>query len=216
VSNAREAILQRLRAAPGKPVPELPPWTPCLAATESKVGRFRRMMEAVKGEVHETTRAGWPALLRRLLGEKKARRLLYAPGTEIGRAIEREWGVESGAALVSYDRPIEDMKPVLVNEVDAGITGTMGGIADTGSLIVWPSATEPRLMSLLPPIHVAVLDASRIFDSLTQAMEALGWNKSPPGNSLLISGPSKTADIEGILCFGVHGPKQLIVLLITD
>jgi L-lactate dehydrogenase complex protein LldG len=174
------------------------------------------MMEGVKGQVFDTTRAGWPALLRQILTEKSARNLLYAPDMDVGRAIAREWSVTPGAQLVPYDKPIEDLKSVIMNDVDAGITGTMGGIADTGSLIVWPSAQEPRLLSLVPPIHIAVLEAGKIFDSFTEAMVQLSWTKKPPSNSLLISGPSKTADIEGILCFGVHGPKQLVVLLVMD
>ncbi len=104
----------------------------------------------------------------------------------------------------------------MVNDIDVGITGTMGAIADTGSLIVWPTVDEPRLMSLVPPIHIAVLEASKMFDSFPEAINKLGWNKKPPGNTLLISGPSKTADIEGILCYGAHGPKQLVILVITD
>jgi L-lactate dehydrogenase complex protein LldG len=216
MSNARSAILDRLRSAPTKPVPQLPAWTPYVTASEPKVVRFRRLMEAVKGEVRDTRRADMPALLRRLLAEKGATSLLYAPNTDIGRAIEQAWAIEAGAQLVPYDEPIEQMKHLIVNDVDAGITGTMGAVADTGSLIVWPSADEPRLMSLVPPIHVAVLEASKIFDSFPEAIAGLGWNRNPPANTLLISGPSKTADIEGILCFGVHGPKQLIVLLLTD
>jgi len=216
MSNARSAILERLRKAPKKPIPDLAPWTPYATTTESAKDRFCRLMKGVNGQIVETTRADLVATLRQVLTDKQAKNLLYAPNTDIGRTLDAAWATEPGPQLVAYDKPIEDMKAVMVNDIDAGITSTMGAIADTGSLIVWPSADEPRLMSLVPPIHIAVLESSKMFDSFPEAVAKLSWNKKPPGNTLLISGPSKTADIEGILCYGVHGPKQLVILFITD
>ncbi|WP_158240512.1 LutC/YkgG family protein [Telmatospirillum siberiense] len=216
MSNARSAILERLRKAPKKPVPDLAPWSPYKTTTEQPLDRFRRLMGAVKGEIIDTKRADLAETLRKVLADKQAKNLLYAPNTEIGRTIDAAWATEPGPQLVAYDKPMEELKSLMINDIDAGITSTMGAIADTGSLIVWPSAEEPRLMSLVPPIHIAVLEASKMYDSFSEAVGKLGWNKKPPGNTLLISGPSKTADIEGILCFGVHGPKQLVIILITD
>lgn len=71
-------------------------------------------------------------------------------------------------------------------------------------------------MSLVPPVHIAVLKASGIYDTLSAAMKEEGWAERMPTNLLLISGPSKTADIELTLAFGVHGPKELIVLILLD
>jgi len=70
-------------------------------------------------------------------------------------------------------------------------------------------------LSLVPPVHVAVLDAELIHASLTDIMVAENWAGGMPTNALLISGPSKTADIEFTLVFGVHGPKELILLIRT-
>jgi L-lactate dehydrogenase complex protein LldG len=91
----------------------------------------------------------------------------------------------------------------------------MGGIAETGAIILWPDKKEPRLMSLVPPIHIAVLDADKIFNTFGEAMQEQRWPEKMPTNAVLISGPSKTADIELILAFGVHGPKELIVLILS-
>ena len=68
-------------------------------------------------------------------------------------------------------------------------------------------------MSLVPAVHVAVLDADTIYDSLAEMMAAENWSAGMPTNALLISGPSKTAVIEFTLVFGVHGPKELIVII---
>jgi L-lactate dehydrogenase complex protein LldG len=99
--------------------------------------------------------------------------------------------------------------------VDAAITSTVGAIAETGSLVLRPTGDEPRLMSLLPPIHIALLEEVAIHDTLQTMMHEQNWNLDMPTNLLLISGPSKTADIEQTLAYGVHGPKELIVLIIS-
>lgn len=69
-------------------------------------------------------------------------------------------------------------------------------------------------MSLVPPVHIALLQADQIYDTLEQMMEAEQWSRQMPTNALLISGPSKTADIQQVLAYGVHGPKALIVLIL--
>lgn len=96
----------------------------------------------------------------------------------------------------------------------AEILSSRGGIAETGSVILWPTADEPRLMSLVPPIHIAVLNASELYKTFYEAMRTQSWASGMPTNALLISGPSKTADIEQTLAYGVHGPKELIILVI--
>ena len=77
-----------------------------------------------------------------------------------------------------------------------------------------PTADEPRLMSLVPPIHIAILKASELYTTFHDAMQSQNWAAGMPTNALLVSGPSKTADIEQTLAYGVHGPKELIVLVI--
>ena len=115
--------------------------------------------------------------------------------------------------LIDYKDPIEESKDLLF-EIDAAITTTRGGIAETGSLILWPTPDEPRLMSLVPPIHIAVLYASDIYSTFREAMISENWSSEMPTNALLISGPSKTADIEQTLVYGIHGCKELVVLVL--
>jgi L-lactate dehydrogenase complex protein LldG len=71
-------------------------------------------------------------------------------------------------------------------------------------------------MSLVPPVHIAVLKAEKIHDTLAETMKEEDWAQKMPTNLLLISGPSRTADIELTLAFGVHGPKELIVFIVHD
>jgi L-lactate dehydrogenase complex protein LldG len=190
---ARAAILGRLRLSGGQallPVPPPKDRQECLSSTE-RAAQLRRMMEAVKTEFLEATPETWRDVVHEFLA---GQRVLY-PG--------------------DYQRPIEEWKSELFESVDAAVTTTRGAIAETGSLIVWPSTDEPRLMSLVPPMHVALLDVDAIFETFEEAMQMQGWAEGMPPNALLISGPSKTADIEQTLAYGVHGPKRLVVVLIS-
>jgi L-lactate dehydrogenase complex protein LldG len=115
--------------------------------------------------------------------------------------------------LVRYAETIDSWRDRLFDQIDAGFTAARSAIAETGSLILWPDASEPRLLSLVPPVHFVLLDSADIHADLHAAMVAEDWENSLPTNALLISGPSKTADIQQTLAYGAHGPRELIVLL---
>jgi L-lactate dehydrogenase complex protein LldG len=204
--SARDRILGRLKAGPVQALPERPDWTPPRYG-EARVARFRAMLEASHADVHSVSASDWPARLKVILANKGVRTLLVAPGL-------LDWDQDGAPQRIGYDRDVEQMKDLLVGGIDAALTTAKGGIAQTGSLILWPDAEQPRLMSLLPPIHVALINEETIADSLADVLAAEGWAERMPTNALLISGPSKTADIEQTLAYGVHGPKELIVLII--
>jgi len=218
MTDARTAILGRLRAAGGSgPLPDLD--TAVLERRQwpaaERVERLRKGMEAVHTEFLEATPAIWPAVVRAFCDREGLKNLLFGPTCEAGAELAKGWA-PGGTQLMPYDRPVEAFKDELFTGVDAGFTSTMGGVAETGGLLLMPGSAEPRLMSLVPPIHIALLRASTIQDTFWSAVKALGWGRSLPPNALLISGPSKTADIEQTLAYGVHGPKRLIVVLVQD
>ena len=214
VKNARSSILARLRMAPESVGVVQPDWRPAVIAEPERQNRFTTMIEAAHGKVHPVESQVWPQRLLSILANRGIRRLLIAPAHPLGRALAEAWaGNPDAPELVPYDRCVEEMKDTLVHGIDAALTGTAGAIAETGSLVLRPGTDEPRLMSLLAPIHIAVLEANAIHDTLTSMMASQHWNRAMPTNLLLISGPSKTADIEQTLAYGVHGPKELIVLI---
>ncbi len=215
MTSARDRILVRLKSAPRRTMPERPDWA-APRYGEGRVTQFRAMLEAAHADVCEVARADWPERLRVILANKGVSRVLFAPATATGRQLAEAWAAGDAPKLVPYDRSIEEMKAVLVHEVQASVTTARSGIAQTGSLVLWPTPDEPRLMSLLPPIHVVLVDKGNIRDSLAETMQVEGWAGSMPTNAVLVSGPSKTADIEQTLAYGVHGPKELIVLVIGD
>src|SRR5579864_4896441 len=222
---ARERILGRLRAgraAPGGAVPR-PPGDAAFEAFHAtrtwppaeRLARLRRCMEAVKAEFVEATAATWPAVVREVLRAAGARNVMAGAGSPLAAPLAGAGAGGGPPALLLYDRPVEELKATLFSTVDAGITTCLGGIAETGGLILCPSPEEPRLLSLVPPLHLVLLDTTRLWDTLWQAVRELGWARSIPPNALVISGPSKTADIEQTLAYGVHGPKRLVVVLVA-
>jgi len=215
--NSRDRILARLHAS-GTEQTEVPDAAlpPDLSLDrDEKIERLAELMTAIRTEVHVVDAAGWMDKLNLLAREKGWKKFLYGPGASIGPELEadRESGAGDLPELVAYTEPVEGFKEDLFNRIDAGITSTRGAVADTGAIVLWPTAAEPRLMSLVPPVHVAVLDADTIYNSMAEMMAVENWAAGMPTNALLISGPSKTADIEFTLVFGVHGPKELIVLI---
>ncbi|MPY25016.1 lactate utilization protein C [Shewanella psychropiezotolerans] len=118
--------------------------------------------------------------------------------------------------LLRFESVFEELKSRLFNEVDAGITHCFGGIADTGTLVLWPDRAEPRTLSLIPPCHIALIKRSTIVSNFAGMMIDQAWQEKMPTNIVLVSGPSKTADIQQTLAYGAHGPSQLIVILIED
>jgi L-lactate dehydrogenase complex protein LldG len=146
------------------------------------------------------------------MAAKRLINLLLAPATPHGRRA-REGLFATGIECLSYERPIEEWKTELFLGIEASLTVARSAIAETGTLILWPDEHEPRLMSLVPPVHIVLLDADSIHATFFDAMRAENWASGLPTNALLISGPSKTADIQQTLAYGAHGPKELVVLL---
>ena len=183
---------------------------------EERVARLRTLMETVHTETHLTTTADWPALVERVLAERGLDQLLIAPGTPHGARLVERWQGDGQPRWKAYDRPVEEWKAELFDDTPASLTGTLGALAATGSLVLWPDRQEPRLMSLVPPLHIALLRASTVVDNFYELQQQHRWQDGMPTNALLISGPSKTADIEQVLAYGAHGPKDLVVLIIED
>jgi L-lactate dehydrogenase complex protein LldG len=214
---ARDRILERLKSS-GTHLTTVPdtvmPAPPNPLDQDAKRERLETLMTAMRTEIHVVASADWVDKLTELARAKGWKQLIYGPQGPLGNAIETAWGASPDGlpALVAYQEPVEAFKADLF-QIDVGVTSTRGAVADTGAIVLWPTAQEPRLLSLVPGVHVAVLDEDKIHDSLTAMMAAENWATSMPTNALLISGPSKTADIEFTLVFGVHGPEELILLI---
>jgi L-lactate dehydrogenase complex protein LldG len=103
-----------------------------------------------------------------------------------------------------------DFDRTRVDDYAFGITRAAGAIAESGTIVLNDALTSRRLAALAPWVHVAVVERSTIFSDLPAAVAALGTDP----NVIWCTGPSKTADVEGILIEGVHGPGAQIALVL--
>ena len=95
----------------------------------------------------------------------------------------------------------------------AGVSTAIYGLADTGSVVLAASPDEPRGRSLLPDVHVTLLHENRILPGLDELFAALG--DELPSALAIVTGPSRSADIEQKLAVGVHGPREVHVVLLS-
>lgn len=106
-----------------------------------------------------------------------------------------------GDALGGFERDTT-FDRARVDDYAFGITRASAGIAESGSLVLTGADTSSRLGALAPWIHIAVLERSKIVRTIPDAIALFGAET----NVVFVTGPSKTADVEGILIQGVHGP----------
>ncbi|MBF0280875.1 MAG: lactate utilization protein [SAR324 cluster bacterium] len=213
---ARQNMLMRLEGSGGRSTTVTLPQAVLEERTPAERSKeLQTMMEKVRTEVHRIEPVKLLDKLAEIVAGKGIGSLVFAADSILGKNIQQKWSETKGLKLIPYENSIEEFKEELF-AVDAGITSTFAGIAETGTLVLWPDQHEPRLMSLVPPIHIAILDEKRIFHNFREMLVKEKWNQEMPTNVLLISGPSKTGDIEFSLQYGVHGPKELVVLILEE
>ena len=96
----------------------------------------------------------------------------------------------------------------------AGVSTALYGLADTGSVVLAASPEEPRANSLLPAVHVSLLAEDRILPGLPELFEAVGGDL--PSALAIVTGPSRSGDIEQKFLIGVHGPGEVHVVLVQS
>jgi L-lactate dehydrogenase complex protein LldG len=99
---------------------------------------------------------------------------------------------------------------------DIGITSADYALAETGTLVMLSSPKEARMISLLPPAHIAVFPRSRLLANLDELLTVLPNPADQTSSMVLITGPSRTADIEQILVRGVHGPGEICAVIVEE
>jgi L-lactate dehydrogenase complex protein LldG len=202
MTSSRDQILSRVRDALA-PLPKrapLPDWDRDLVVLREAHGGvdrwtlFSERMKAVNGRPMSSV----PDLVSSLVESNTLHG--YCDPTlwpDLAAAFPAPFIVET-----EFDR-------VRVDDFQFGITRALGAIAETGTLILSDQTTSRRLGALAPWIHIAVVKRSEIFLDLPAAIAAMP--RDP--NIIWCTGPSKTADVEGILIEGVHGPGIQIALL---
>jgi L-lactate utilization protein LutC len=205
----RDAFLARIRdavragnTAPTPPLPQRPAALGYQGGGADPVARLRDELAAAGGTFHlaEST-ADVIDVVMRLVRERSARRAL------LGYDLPK---LETAllAAGVEVHRPHETQTYF---DAHIGITGVDAVVAETGSIVLHTRPDQPRALSLLPPVHIAIAERSQLVADLFDLFPVA----SPPACLTVITGPSKTGDIELKLVTGVHGPGEVHLVLIA-
>ncbi|MFC5428877.1 lactate utilization protein C [Paraburkholderia denitrificans] len=184
------------------------------ASLAQNVQQFKSMLEAVHTDVFCLSADAWPAEMARRLAEAGVRRIVLDTSCAEGAALAG--ALPEAVEALTYAQPIEAWKTELFETIDAGFTVARSGLAATGTLIVVPDANAPRTVSLVPPLHIALIHANTLHADLHSAVAAERWRDGMPTNLVMISGPSKTSDIQQTTAYGAHGPRALWVVVVTD
>ncbi len=213
MNSAKANILAKLKmqlpAAADAALPAEPVAAPEVRSPEQNVKQFVRLLTDNHAEVMRIKRDDIAASVKTLLQQRDINQLMCGSGwVDVLQEIEGE------ITLNTFYPSIDGHKDALFNSVPAAITGSRCAIAATGSIVLWPDANEPRSLSLVPPLHIVVVQQSAIYNDFGELIRKQRWSEQLPTNALLISGPSKTADIQQTLAYGAHGPRELVVLLI--
>lgn len=221
--NARERMLGRLRSAAPPPSPDS-----TLAALDMRIAAhydgprpdaaaladgLENALRSSRADVWRATASEWPAQVAARLARHGARRLLLDPACKEGAALAG--ALPDGIEALPFHAPLEAWKGELFGTVDAGLTVARSGIAATGTLILAPDAGTPRTVSLVPPLHIALVYADTLHATLHDAARDERWREGMPANLVLVSGPSKTSDIQQTLAYGAHGPRWMWVVIVT-
>ena len=209
---SRDNILHRVRTALGRSAGQAvtPPPPVYIRVPEVDMEtRVAGMMARVESLAGTTQRVNTPARARDFVAaaiEGKTAVASNAPYLQ-------ECGITSLPGVRSGIRDVEELTQVCA-AADIGITSADYALADTGTLVMLASPREARLVSLLPPMHIAVVPQDRILTGLDELFSVLPRPADQTSSMVLITGPSRTADIEQILVRGVHGPGQICVVIV--
>jgi L-lactate utilization protein LutC len=225
MTTSREAFLERVRRAVQQEnragrTPVLPERGNIgyQGAGADAVRRFADECTAAGGNVHLVPDGeSAAACVVGLIQAKQARRVLVGRGDVLDSVgmIERLRVLGLEVVDVGTLSAREAREPLFA--ADLGISGVDQLIAETGSLAILACAENPRSLSLLPPVHIAIADAGQLLPDLFDLFGPEIWGDQPalPSCLSLITGPSKTGDIELRLVTGVHGPGEVHVVLIA-
>lgn len=202
----REAVQEGNRAGGSPPLPERG-HVGYQGAGPDPVAKLRDELTAAGGVFHAARdRAEAVDIVLRLVRERGATKALLAGGDFIDSLDLSSILSEAGVAVVPLDASRDEWF-----SADIGITGVDHLVAETGTVVQTTRPDQPRSASLLPPVHIAIASRAQIVADLFD----LFGTQEMPACLTLITGPSKTGDIELKLVTGVHGPGEVHVVVVV-
>jgi L-lactate dehydrogenase complex protein LldG len=221
MNSAREEILTKLKAAQIKVVPSRPklPALKELALTEEElVVKFTEEVTAQTGVVHRVQDKSSALSRLATIFQTEGIHTVIASNDDVVKALDLPaWGKKNGLRVLNST----DFKDrgrfikALFDEAEAGITGVDFAVAESGTLGLIHNKDQPRLISIAPTHHIAIVPLDRLVPVYENVTEILySQEENTPTHFTLITGPSMTADIQATPFKGMHGPKKLEIILI--
>lgn len=224
----RESFLERVRAAAQQGIAyrvstqSLPDDVGYVGAAGDCCAAFAAEAQAAGGEVYlvdDLAAAGQEVM--RLCREAGAQRALCWQHPLLDRLELDTLLLAAGVQRIDADSLAllsTSQRRELLLSAQVGITSCEWAVAETGSLFLWARPGRERTASLLPPLHIAVIERGQILPDLYDALaklQALG-SEQLPSNAVFVTGPSKTGDMELELTTGVHGPGRWCVVVVRS
>ncbi len=212
-NSSREAILADIRRALGRdhtpPVAPRPPIVaPRLAGTpEAEIEKLIQEIIALKGEARQVQVADIHAALTDLVQAENIRRATLWSTERLAQLGLAEQLRELGVELIP-----NDVDKQIMAQADLGVTEADYVLPETGTLGLLSSPQKPRSVSLLPRVHLAIVHPRARRPDLHQVFA----EAKTEGYLILITGPSRTSDIELVVTIGVHGPQKLYVWIVDE
>jgi L-lactate dehydrogenase complex protein LldG len=173
---------------------------------EARIASFRAAIEALAGKTSLAVSAG--EVCNYVAGVLEGRHAIAS-----NAPLLEECGVTALGGVTTGATDRDELRS-LCAAAYCGITGADYALADTGTLVMLSSPQEARMISLLPPVHIAVVERGCLLTGLDELLSILPRPAERTSSMVLITGPSRTADIEQILVRGVHGPGEIHVVII--
>jgi L-lactate utilization protein LutC len=209
---SRDHILHRVRTALGRSAGQEPPPPPTVrlripeVPIDARAASFITRLEALAGKAQRVATKGEA---REIIAAAIAGKNCVASNSP----YLAECGISTLPGVRTGIRNVDELRDAC-ETCDIGITSADYALADTGTLVTIASPEEARLVSLLPPAHIAVVPIDRLLTGLDELFTLVPLPADRSSSTVLITGPSRTADIEQILVRGVHGPGTIHVVLV--
>ena len=210
---SREAVLQRVRTALGRvpgqapPAPPPPLFANHTLNAESRVASFIHRFELLAGKAVRVPDA-------KAAGDWVASFLIGRTAVASNAPYLAECGITALLGVRTGFTGRAELKAACA-EANVGISSADFALAETGTMVMLASPLNPRLISLLPPVHIAVFPESILLTGLDELYTRVPKPADGSSSMVFITGPSRTADIEQILVRGVHGPGEVYAILVA-
>lgn len=197
---------------------ELPALSETKFSREQMLERFTAELTAQTGTVYRAhDRQDAERILSEIAAAGKIKKVIVAGKNPHGIDIKSS-GNSSGITVVtSADLKDREALREAAFSADAGITFADFAIAETGTIGMIFDKDQPRLASIAPPVHIAIVTVERLYPVYEDAViQVFGNAGEIPGQFAFITGPSATADIQAISFKGMHGPTKVIVIFLME